>query len=228
MLSIVTVRRARARAPPPPRCRTRPASGLMGDSRCSSFVFGRERRRPRVGPARVHERELPAEALAPPLEQRLRAAVARVHAHHVIARSQQREERARDRRHARGKQQRVLGALEVREALLGGVDRRVALALVERARATAAAAPRSCRRGSRTRTWRCARSACSPRPRGPRAGRARRRSRARDGRSAAWVRTRWAPREVAGAARPCVTVRRILPDPSARGTRESRIRPHGC
>ena len=106
----------------------------------------RERRLPPLGTARVHERVRPAEALGAPLEQRLRTAVARIDAHHVVARAQQCEERARDRGHARGEQQRGLRALEAAMRIdlvqnLGnrpaapGLDRadgRVALALVER------------------------------------------------------------------------------------------------
>ena len=107
--------------------------GVDGRLEVQQARLGPERGLPRLGPARVHERVRPAETLLAPLEQRLRAAVARVDAHDVVAGAQQREEHGRDRAHAGGKQQRALGAFEVREALLGGGDGRVPLALVERA-----------------------------------------------------------------------------------------------
>src|SRR5262249_18349181 len=90
------------------------------------------------GPARVHERVAPAEALPPPRQQRLRAAVAGIHAHHVVAALQVREEGAADGPHAGGEQQRHVGAVQRGEPLLDRVDRGVAVPLGERARAARA------------------------------------------------------------------------------------------
>ncbi len=93
-----------------------------------------ERACPGVRVARIDAIHAPAEARGAPVEQRVGSAVALVECHDVVARLETGEEHRRDRRHAGGEQQPHLGALEGREPLLARAQRRMPIALVERAR----------------------------------------------------------------------------------------------
>ena len=111
---------------------TRSRRGLAGVSASSTIVLpGRTAASHASGSVPSTKRHVDAEPGADGLQQHLRAGVELVLGHDVVALGAQPQDHRSDGPHAGAERTRRLGALELGDGLLEGVDRRVAVAAVE-------------------------------------------------------------------------------------------------